>query len=222
MGKIAIAKRIRWKLHFEGEQMDDIYLEEEIINTDTRRAAHQRKPGVGAPTSSTSKPIRGVRAEIKPAWIRMEFSCRGVPSSLDDSRRARLSGEEQMDTDEDTSGTSNIFIIIFRYKMLTMKDVNLAEESAALPIAKFARDMASLGVKRFRLETKRAEKVHGQKTWNWPAVFHFLGGGKSQWKPDFKRNAQEDVLSQSLTQLKEHPLYKDILQPFESGFKLTR
>ena len=222
MRKMTIAKRIRWKLRFECEQMDDIYLEEEIINTDTRRAAPQRKEGVSAPVSSTSKPIRGVRAEIIPAWIKMEFSYRGAPSSKDDSRRAKSEGGEQMDIDEDTSGTSSIVIIIFRYKMLTMKDINLAEESAVLPIAKFARDIASLRVQRFRLVTKRAEKVHGQKTWNWPAVFHFLGGGKSQWKPNLDRNAQEDVLSQSLVQLREHPLYKDILQPFESGFKLTR
>ena len=58
----------------------------------------------GLVTPVAPKNLRGVRAEIKPAWIRTEFSCRGAPSSLDDSRRAKSSGEEQIDTDEDTSG----------------------------------------------------------------------------------------------------------------------
>ena len=105
--------------------------------------------------------------------------------------------------------------------MLIIKAANLAAKSANLPIAKFARDIALLGVQRFRLTARRAEKVHGEKTWNWPAIFYFLGGGKGLWKPNLDRSSQENLLSGSLTQLKEHPLYKDILQPFESGFKLT-
>ena len=208
MKNVAVGERIRWKLSFASEDIEDVYLEEELIETDSRRAFHE-----------DPAKLRGLKSKkINPAFIKIEFTCRVAPSSLDDSQRPKSSVGDQMETSEDISGISSIFIIIFRYEMLTMKEANSAARSANLPIAKF--DFASLGVRRIRLEFRRAEKVKGLKMWNWPAVLYFLGGGKNKWQPDYGREMQEEVLTRDLTHLKELSLYEQILQPFESGFKL--
>ena len=50
-----MTKRIRWKLPFRSEQMENKYLVEEIVNADTRRAAHQRKAELNFAGHSESK-----------------------------------------------------------------------------------------------------------------------------------------------------------------------
>ena len=63
---IAVPERTRWKLHYGSEQIKDVYIEEKLIDTERRHAAHQRTAELAA--SSTHK-VRGIRSEITPAWI---------------------------------------------------------------------------------------------------------------------------------------------------------
>ncbi len=39
---IAVPERIRWKLHFGSEQIKDIYLEEEPIDTEKRQTSGEK------------------------------------------------------------------------------------------------------------------------------------------------------------------------------------